>query len=102
MARSGPPARGRAQAVAAGRATRLVLADLVARTALRPAEVPLGIVTAATGRRCPTRCGGRAARVSLARRGAGVLAVLHHPTLDCPLVVPLPGTERSEPACTWP
>ena len=29
-------------------------------------------------------------------------AVLHHPTLDCPLVVPLPGTERSEPACTSP
>ena len=32
-----------------GRALFLVLADLVARVALAPAEIPLGIVTAFTG-----------------------------------------------------
>jgi iron complex transport system permease protein len=45
----GPDHRRLLPASALGGATLLVLADLVARTALRPAEVPLGIVTAAAG-----------------------------------------------------
>jgi iron complex transport system permease protein len=45
----GPDHRLLLPASALGGATLLVLADLVARTVLRPAEVPLGIVTAAAG-----------------------------------------------------
>ncbi|MBI3973476.1 MAG: iron ABC transporter permease [Chloroflexi bacterium] len=45
----GPDHRLLLPASALGGATLLVLADLVARTVVRPAELPLGIVTAAAG-----------------------------------------------------